>query len=65
MKLTELLAVMNENETVLVANEGHGVYGKHLIYNTVSKITVGDAEKYDVIRIEHPMDKVYFIVYVK
>ncbi|RHQ27585.1 MULTISPECIES: hypothetical protein [Faecalibacterium] len=65
MKLAELLSVMSKDEAVLVANEGHGVYGQHLIYNSVSKISMEDADKYEVLRIEHPMDKAYFIVYVK
>lgn len=38
MKLAELLSVMSKDEVVLVANEGHGIYGQHLIYNSVSKI---------------------------
>lgn len=65
MKLVELLSVMSKDEVVLVANEVHGIYGQHLIYNSVSKILKEDADKYEVLRVEHPMDKVYFIVYVK
>lgn len=65
MRLAELLSVMSKDEVVLVANEGHGIYGQHLIYNSVSNISREDADKYEVLRIEHPMDKVYFIVYVK
>lgn len=65
MKLAELLSVMSKDEVVLVANKGHDIYGQHLIYNSVSKILKEDADKYEVLRIEHPMDKVYFIVYVK
>jgi hypothetical protein len=56
---------MSKDEVVLVANEGHGIYGQHLIYNSVSKISKEDADKYEVLRVEHKMDKVYFIVYVK
>lgn len=65
MKLTELLSVISKDEAVLVANDGHGIYGQHLIYNSVSKISKEDADKYEVLRVEHPIDKVYFIVYVK
>lgn len=65
MKLAELLSVMSKDEAVLVANKGHGIYGQHLIYNSVSKISEEDADKYEVLRVKHSMDKVYFIVYVK
>ena len=65
MKLAELLSVTSKDEAVLVANEGHGIYGQQLIYNSVSKISKKDADKYEVLRVEHQMDKVYFIVYVK